>query len=70
MTAIEAINYIESCTWSETRLGLDRTRQLLEAVGSPQKDLKFIHVAGTNGKGSACAMLDSILRQAGYTTGL
>ena len=70
MTAIEAINYIESCTWSETRLGLDRTRQLLEAVGSPQKDLKFIHVAGTNGKGSVCAMLDSIMRQAGYTTGL
>lgn len=70
MTSNEAIKYIESCTWSETRLGLDRTRQLLNALGDPQKHLKFIHVAGTNGKGSACAMLDSILRQAGYTTGL
>ena len=70
MTAKEAIEYIENYTWSTTRLGLDRTRELLHAIGDPQKKLKFIHVAGSNGKGSTCAMLDSILREAGYRTGL
>ena len=70
MDASEAIAYIESCSWSETRLGLDRTRELLRRLGNPQKTLKFVHVAGTNGKGSACAMLAYILRAAGYRTGL
>ena len=70
MTEQEAINYIDNYTWSTTRLGLDRTRTLLHSLGDPQKNLKFIHVAGSNGKGSTCAMLDSILRQAGYRTGL
>lgn len=70
MTKEEAIAYIENFTWSTTRLGLDRTRELLEKLGNPQKGLKFIHVAGSNGKGSTCAMLDSILREAGYKTGL
>lgn len=51
-------------------LGLDRIKAALEELGNPQDDLKFIHVAGTNGKGSVCAMLDSILREAGYKTGL
>ncbi len=51
-------------------LGLDRIESALEKLGNPQDDLKFIHVAGTNGKGSTCAMLDSILREAGYKTGL
>lgn len=70
MTAQEAISYIESCGWSNTRLGLDRTRELLHRLGDPHLQLKFVHVAGTNGKGSTCAMLSSILRQAGYKTGL
>ena len=70
MTAREAIAYIENYGWSATRLGLERTRELLEKLGDPQKRLKFIHVAGSNGKGSACAMLDAILRAAGYKTGL
>lgn len=70
MTAQEAIAYIENYTWSTTRLGLDRTRKLLYKLGDPQKRLKFVHVAGSNGKGSTCAMLDSILRAAGYRTGL
>lgn len=70
MTGTEAIKYIENYTWSRTRLGLERTRELLERLGNPQKSLKFIHVAGSNGKGSTCAMLDSILREAGYRTGL
>lgn len=70
MTEREAIKYIEAQGWSETRLGLDRTRTLLAALGSPEKKLRFVHVAGSNGKGSTCAMLDSILRCAGYHTGL
>ena len=70
MTPKEAISYIENYTWSTTRLGLGRTRELLHAIGDPQKKLKFIHVAGSNGKGSTCAMLDAIFRHAGYRTGL
>ena len=70
MTAQEAIDYIEHYGWSSTRLGLDRTRELLAKLGDPQKRLKFVHVAGSNGKGSTCAMLDAVLRAAGYRTGL
>ena len=70
MTAEEAIKYIENYTWSTTKLGLERTRALLSALGDPQKKLKFVHVTGSNGKGSTCAILDSILRAAGYKTGL
>ncbi|MBR4725039.1 MAG: ECF transporter S component [Lachnospiraceae bacterium] len=70
MTPADAIAYIESYTWSKTRLGLERTRALLEAMGDPQKKLKFIHVTGSNCKGSTCAILDSVLRKQGYTTGL
>lgn len=51
-------------------LGLDRIRAALEMFGNPQDKLKCIHVAGTNGKGSVCTILDSILREAGYKTGL
>lgn len=70
MTFEQAIAYIEDFTWSKSRLGLERVRALLHAMDDPQKRLKFIHVAGSNGKGSTCAMLDSILRCAGYKTGL
>ncbi len=70
MTEKEAIQYIEAYTWSTTKLGLERTKALLQGLGDPQKKLKFIHVAGSNGKGSTCAMLDAILRAAGYRTGL
>lgn len=51
-------------------LGLDRVRAALEKFSNPQNDLKCIHVAGTNGKGSVCTILDSVLREAGYKTGL
>ena len=51
-------------------LGLDRISAVLEEFGNPQDDLKYIHVAGTNGKGSVCAMLERILREQGYKTGL
>lgn len=66
----EALKYINDFTWSASRLGLDRTRELLKRLGDPQKKLHFIHVAGTNGKGSTCAMTERILREAGYRTGL
>lgn len=52
-----------------SRLGLESPTQLLELLGNPHKDLKFIHVAGTNGKGSVCCFLQSILTKAGYKTG-
>lgn len=51
-------------------LGLDRIQKALNILGNPQDDLKYIHVAGTNGKGSVCTMLESIWRNAGYKTGL
>lgn len=56
--------------WQESRRGLDRIKELLFRLGNPQKKLKFIHVAGTNGKGSTSAMLESMYRAAGYKTGL
>ena len=50
--------------------GLDRMKALLEALGNPEKDLKVLHIAGTNGKGSTAVMTASILEEAGYTAGL
>lgn len=50
--------------------GLDRISAVLKEFGNPENNLKYIHVAGTNGKGSVCAILDSILREAGFKTGL
>ncbi len=52
------------------KLGLDNTHLLLDSLGNPQEKLRFLHVAGTNGKGSTCAMLDAILRAEGLRTGL
>lgn len=69
-TAEEAISYIHSFFWKGSIPGLSRTQELLERLGNPQDKLKFIHIAGTNGKGSTAAMLASIFRAAGYRTGL
>lgn len=66
----ECLQYISEITWTSRKVGLHRIKALLETLGRPDKDLKFIHVAGTNGKGSVCAMLDAILRAAGLRTGL
>lgn len=66
----EAVQYIYRISWTERKRGLDRIRTLLGMMGNPQRDLKFIHIAGTNGKGSTAAMLYSILRSAGYKTGI
>lgn len=65
-----AIDYINNVTWRESRLGLSRVVALLERIGNPQDALRYVHVAGTNGKGSVCAMLASVLTAAGYKTGL
>lgn len=69
MTITEAIEYINAHTWSQWKLGLSRTEELLRLLGDPQKRLRFVHVAGSNGKGSTCAMVERILREAGYVTG-
>lgn len=66
----DAVAYINEPRWQASRLGLERIRDLLERMGRPQDRLKFVHVAGTNGKGSTCAYIESILRCAGYRTGL
>ena len=70
MTAQEAIAYIESVSWKGSIPGLERPQGLLKRMGNPEKELKYIHIGGTNGKGSTCAMLSSILRKAGYKVGL
>ena len=70
MTATQAIEYIHSVSWKGSIPGLGRTRELLRRMGNPEKELKFIHIVGTNGKGSTAAMLASVLQRAGYRTGL
>ena len=70
MTYQETLDYIHNVNWCFCKPGLERTRELCEKLGNPEKALRYIHVAGTNGKGSTCAMLESILRAAGYKTGL
>ena len=66
----DAIEYINTPRWLTSRLGLERIRELLDRLGRPQDRLKFVHVAGTNGKGSTCAFTASILAEAGFKTGL
>ena len=70
MNAEQAIAYIHSVCWKGSIPGLGRTQELLEKMGNPEKKLKFVHIAGTNGKGSTAAMTASILSKAGYRTGL
>ena len=70
MNYSEALEYIHSVEWLGSRPGLSRTQELLAKLGNPEKGMKFIHVAGTNGKGSTCAMLNSILIKSGYKVGL
>lgn len=68
--SFDPIAYINEPRWQDSRLGLDRIRALLDGLGRPQDRLRFVHVAGTNGKGSTCAYLASILQAAGLRTGL
>lgn len=70
------MNYREALAWlygAQTfgiKLGLDNVRRLMDAAGNPQDRLRFLHVAGTNGKGSTCAMMDAVLRAGGVRSGL
>ena len=70
MNVNEAIAYIESVSWKGSIPGLERVVELLGRMGDPQRQLKYVHIAGTNGKGSTAAMTASILQKAGYRTGL
>lgn len=69
MTYKEARVYLDEVSKYGSVLGLDTIRCLLRELGNPQKDLKFIHIAGTNGKGSVLAYISTILSEAGYKTG-
>lgn len=66
----QAMEYIHAVQWAGHKPGLSRTRTLLAALCDPHKRLRFVHVAGTNGKGSTAAMLASCLQAAGYRVGL
>ena len=70
MTYTEALEYIHNTLKFGSKLGFERISCLLELMGNPQDSLKFVHVAGTNGKGSTCNAIASVLKAAGYKTGL
>lgn len=70
MNYAETIQFLYSLRWFGAKFGLDNTLKLAVLAGNPQQHLRFIHVAGTNGKGSTCAMLESIYRSAGLRVGL
>lgn len=70
MNYIEAVNYIHNCSHVGGHAGMKRILPLTEKLGYPQKQMKFIHIAGSSGKGSTAAMTEAVLRKAGYKTGL
>ena len=66
MNYTECIHYLEKEVGFGSVPGLERIQALCDKLGNPERELSVIHVAGTNGKGSAVAMLSSILKEAGY----
>ena len=70
MTYEEALKEVNSRLRFGVKPGLERIEKLLTKLSNPQKKLKFVHVAGTNGKGTTCTLISSVLRKAGYVTGL
>ncbi|NLG92496.1 MAG: bifunctional folylpolyglutamate synthase/dihydrofolate synthase, partial [Clostridiales bacterium] len=70
MTYTEALEKISSLERFGSKPGLERIQKLLQMMGNPQDSLKYVHVAGTNGKGSTCALIASVLKKARYKTGL
>jgi len=70
MNIKDALSFIHKTVWLGSKPGLSRTEYLLSLMGNPHKQLKFVHVAGTNGKGSTSACIASILKEAGYKVGL
>ena len=70
MEEIRAEEYLLNIPlWTKKKNSLEDVRKFAKKLGNPDEDMKIIHVAGTNGKGSVCAYLTSILREAGYHTG-
>lgn len=69
MTYSDTLDYLYALKNRGSKYGIDRMRLLVEALGHPQKKFPLIHVAGTNGKGSVCAMLEALYRANGYKTG-
>ena len=69
-TATEAADWIQGARYKGQKNGLENMRALLAALGNPQNQFRSVHIAGTNGKGSTAAYTESILRQAGYRTGM
>lgn len=69
MNYTESINYLDSLGQFGIRLGMDRIKHLLRVMGNPEKRLKTVHVAGTNGKGSVTSIIASIFQEAGLRTG-
>lgn len=70
MTYLQALDKINSLMLFGSRPGLDRILKFLDAMGNPQDKLRFVHIAGTNGKGSTSKMIAAVLKSAGYKTGL
>ncbi len=70
MPSFDPVAYLNKPRWRSMSLGLGRIAELLEKLGNPQNSLRFIHVAGTNGKGSTSAFLAQIMQEAGYKVGL
>ncbi len=66
----EALAYLDSVAFFGSKPGLSRIGEMLDKLGNPQRGMKFVHIAGTNGKGSCAAMTASVLKAAGYRTGL
>ena len=69
MNERDALNYIESISGQGIVPGLENIRELCRRLGNPQNDLKFVHIAGTNGKGSVSSYIASVLKTAGYRVG-
>lgn len=70
MTYDEALEFLNAPKYSETRPGLGPVTELMHRLGDPQDQLSYVHITGTNGKGSTSAFVESALREAGYRTGL
>ena len=65
----EAMQYIDELRPLGRVMGLDSMRRLCEKLGNPQEQLKFVHIAGTNGKGSVLAYVSTVMQEAGYRVG-
>lgn len=70
MTGNEAVDYIHSMIWDRRATGYEHAKELLQRMGNPERKLKYVHIGGTNGKGSTAAMIASVLQKADYKTGL